>query len=454
MMRRTLITQLTFFLILAIGLAGSLSAATWKVGLAKAKITPTESIWLAGYGARKHPAEGTLHDLWIKVVALEDAAGQKAVLVGTDLLGIPPNVHDRLAEAIERRCGLDRAHVMLNTSHTHSGPVLDGVLFDCYPLDDQQKRLIKEYTGTLEKTIVDAVARALADMTPALLSAGEGITTFAVNRRNNNRPRINELRAKGQIRGPFDHDVPVLTIRAPEGELRAIVFGYACHPTTIGINKWSGDYPGFAQIELEKRFPGVHTQFFQGCGADQNPMPRHTVELCKKYGKMLAEAVDLIVAAPMRPVQPTLRAEFEFASLKFEALPSREKLEKYAGNVHHRLLWIRRIFADLDAGKKLQTECRLPVQVWRLGADQLLIGLGGEVTVDYSLIFKKAFGPTTWIAGYTNEVPSYIPSERVRREGGYDAGAFDVYGLPALRWAPGIEKNITDSVARLVEKTK
>ena len=395
-----------------------------------------------------------MHDLWVKVVALEDADGQKAVLLGSDLLGFPPNVYDHLAEAIEKQCGLDRAHVMLTTTHTHTGPVLDAALPDIYPLNNEQRQLVKEYTAELEKTIVETVVKALANRTPALLSAGEGKTTYAVNRRDNNQGQVPELRKKGQLVGPVDHDVPVLAIREPDGKLRAVVFGYACHATTLSFYQWSGDHPGFAQIAVEKSHPGVQALFFQGCGADQNPLPRRKVELCEKYGNMLGHAVDETLAAPMRPVEPKLRTGFEFVTLKYGDMPTREKLETMAKGKDYQARWAQRLLGKLKAGEKLDTESRLPVQAWRMGNDQLLIALGGEVVVDYALKFKKMFGPTTWTAGYTNEVPAYIPSERVRKEGGYEAGAFFVYGLPTFTWAPGVEKTVTDAVTRLVEKTK
>ena len=435
-------------------LAGPLNAATWKVGTAEAKITPKESIWMAGYGNRDHPSEGTRHDLWVKVLALEDADGQVGVVVTSDLLGFPANVYDDLAVALEKQCGLDRAHVMLTTTHTHTGPVLHVALPDIYPLDEKQKQLIKEYTEELEKTIVATVARAMAERTPATLWAGDGKTTYAVNRRNNREALVPELRKKGQLKGPSDHDVPVLAVRTPEGKLLAVVFGYACHSTTLADYQWCGDHPGFAQLAVQKSHPGVQAMFFQGCGADQNPIPRRSAELAEKYGNMLAAAVDDVLQKPMRAVEPRLRTGFEFVTLPYGKAPTREELEKMAERKDYQGRWAKRLLAELAAGRKFETETRYPVQAWRLGEDQLWIALGGEVVVDYALKFKKMFGPATWIAGYTNEVPAYIPSDRVWREGGYEAGAFFVYGLPTYDWAPGIETRVTDAVERLIEKTK
>ena len=58
-----------------------------------------------------------------------------------------------------------------------------------------------------------------------------------------------------------------------------------------------------------------------------------------------------------------------------------------------------------------------PVSVWRLGSEFLWVFIGGEPVVDYSLRLKKELeGSSPWIAGYSNDVMAYIPSERVLAE--------------------------------------
>ena len=427
--------------------------ATWKAGIATAKITPEEPLWLAGYGSRDHPAEGTLHDLWIKALALEAADGRRAVVVTSDLLGFPKIMSDRICAELDTRCGLNRSQVMLTSSHTHSGPVLKEALYDIYPLDAPQRELIEQYSLKLEKTVVDTVAEAFSRLTPATLWAAEGTTDFAVNRRNNPQEQVAELREKGiPLKGPVDHGVSVLAVRGPEGDLRAVLFGYACHATTLSLYQWSGDYPGFAQIALENSHPGASAMFHAGCGADQNPLPRRTVELCRKYGEMLAAAVEDVLAKPMRPVQPRLETALETIDLGYEKTLSREDLEaaKQKDVYHQRRA--ERLLGQLDEGRTLAASYPYPVQAWKLGDDQLWITLGGEVVVDYSLRFKSAYGPKTWVTGYANDVMAYIPSRRVWEEGGYESGAFYVYGLPTDRWTPQIEEQIAASVQRLVEK--
>src|SRR3712207_8784409 len=63
-------------------------------------------------------------------------------------------------------------------------------------------------------------------------------------------------------------------------------FGYACHATTTALYEWSGDWPGAAQIELEKAHPGATAMFWAGCGADQNPLDRKSTRLNSSHANI------------------------------------------------------------------------------------------------------------------------------------------------------------------------
>jgi neutral ceramidase len=426
--------------------------AGWSFGTARARITPAKLFWMAGFAARTRPAEGTLDDLWTKVLALRAPDGGQAVIVAADVLGFPKATYEAIVSRLGRLHGLDRSRILLAASHTHSGPVLRGALPDIYPLDDAQRALIEEYTRAFEDAVVGAVGEALSRSSPAVLTAGEGKASFAVNRRTNREGDLPEMLKRGESpRGPTDHSVPVLAVRAPDGSLRAVLLGYAAHTSALSGYLWSADYAGCAVRALESRYPGAQAMFFQGCGSDQSAAPRGTLERCRIMGEELAAAVAAALEGPMRPVAPRLRAAIELVPLEYER-PSRAELEEAAAGGGYRARWAKRLLGVLDAGKTFPSVYpEYPVQVWKLGADQLLIALGGETCVDYSLLFKAKFGPTTWVAGYSNDAMAYIPSRRIREEGGYQAGAFDVYGLPASRWAAGIEDRIAAAAGRLVD---
>src|SRR4029434_6338339 len=155
-------------------------------------------------------------------------------------------------------------------------------------------------------------------LAPATIQMGQGKTTFAVNRRNNSEAKVPEMMAKGiPLKGPVDHAVPVLTVTRPDGKLDAVLFGYACHPTTLNFTKWCGDYPGFAQLAIEENHPGALALFVNTCGGDQNPLPRRTVELCVKYGHMLAVGVEEALQQPLQPVSAKIRTAFEYVDLPY-----------------------------------------------------------------------------------------------------------------------------------------
>jgi neutral ceramidase len=428
----------------------------WKAGTAKAVITPKEPLWMAGYASRTRPAEGTLHELYVRVLALEDAQGKRAVVVSSDLLGIPRSIGENVCAALQSKFGLTRDQIMLNASHTHCGPVLRGSLYDAYPLNRFEIKRIESYSAELEKTIVRTVGEALGRMVPADVARGEGATDFAVNRRNNREPDVPSLKEQHLLKGPTDHSVPVLAVHGRDGKLLAVVFAYACHNTTLSIQQWNGDYAGFAETNLETANPGVVALFCMGCGADQNPIPRRKIELCRHYGKMMSDAVAAVLGRPLEPLPPTLRTQFESIPLELGAVPTRRELTALiagqSGDTYIKR-WATRLLSEIDKGQPFIRSYPYPIEVWRLGDKQLWIALGGEVVVDYDLRFKGRYGADAWVTSYANDVMAYIPSLRVLREGGYEGNtSMMVYGMPAQRWAEPIEETISAAVDRLVQR--
>lgn len=441
---------------LAIHASSVFAADTWKAGAAKANITPEKFMWMAGYGSRDKPAEGKLTDLWAKALALEDAHGKRCVLITLDLVGIDRGLSQAVCEKLKQRYMLEREQIAICVSHTHTGPVVAKNLRPMHYLllDQAQRALIDEYAAFLEAKIVAVVGEALGRLEPSSLAWGSGEAKFAVNRRNNPEPKVPELQAAGMLRGPVDHDVPVLAVKNAAGKLKTVVFGYACHATVLSFFQWSGDYPAFAQIELEKTHPECLALFWAGCGADQNPLPRRTVELAQAYGKQLAESVEAVLAKELSPVAPELAASYREIPLPLGKLPTLDEVtasvastDKYVAARGKMLL------AEIEAGRPLAKTYSYPVGLWRLGTDVQFVFLGGEVVVDYALRLKSELrGTKSWIAGYANDVMAYIPSRRVLLEGGYEGGgAMVYYGLPAS-WAPEVEELIVAEVLRQAKR--
>lgn len=426
---------------------------TWRAGVAKAVITPETSVWLAGYGSKRAP-DGKLHDIWMKSLALEAPDGKRAILVTSDFQGVPKEMSDAVFLILKKKHNLERHQVMITFSHNHCGPRLGLDLVDYYPIEAEQVKLVDEYTDLMVRRMADMISESIANLAPASLKMGEGHATFAVNRRNNKEAEVPSIIAKGEpLKGPVDHTVPVMTVTGTDNNLIAILFGYACHPTTLNFTKWCGDYPGFAQILIEKNHPGALAMFVNTCGGDQNPLPRRQVELCEKYGKMLADGVEEALKKPLKTIQPGLKTSFELIELPYEKIITRPELEVATRDANAvRKRWAERMIKKLDAGEKFATSYPYPLHAWKLGNEMLMIGMGAETVVDYALRFKAEFGKGTWVCGYVDDMIAYIPSRRVWAEGGYEGGPnLYEYGRPALRWAADNEELIAGKIKKLVD---
>ncbi|MEE3284534.1 MAG: neutral/alkaline non-lysosomal ceramidase N-terminal domain-containing protein, partial [Planctomycetota bacterium] len=234
-----LIAVMAFAGVLLLTQTASLQAG-WKAGLSKAELTPRTDVWLAGYGSKRVATE-TLHPLWMKALALDDGAGHQVVLITSDFQGVPKGMSDRVFEQVKKKHGLQRHQIMFTFSHNHCGPRLGEDLIDYYQVEEAQEELVRKYTDRMVIVSVDLIGRALADLKPATIHTGQGRSTFAVNRRNNREADVPALLAAGKaLVGPVDHTVPVMTITGKDDNLRAILFGYACHPTTLSFTKWCG----------------------------------------------------------------------------------------------------------------------------------------------------------------------------------------------------------------------
>jgi neutral ceramidase len=397
--------------------------ANWKVGVAVAKVTPQKMLFMAGYASRKTPAVGIVQDLFAKALALQDEQGNKLVFVTLDLIGVPQLLRHAVAERAEREFKLPQANLVMNASHTHSGPSLRTTPLTEKDKDNPRAKDSWEYTQKLQDDIVSIIGKALADVQPARLTWNKARCGFAMNRRRDytlppDHPNANKAPNPD---GPVDHEVPALRVEAPDGTLRATLFGYACHNTSLGFYSYCGDYAGFAQANLQEHRPGFTALFLMGCGADQNPYPRRSdvvpgitdLELSMQHGRSLANAVEMALMVNPRPVAGPIRAAYEEITLDY-AKPGKES-HPY------------------------------PVQVIKIGDDLTFITLGSEVVVDYSLRFKREFegDEGVWVAGYSNDYTGYVPSLRVLKEGGYEAAA---------GWAESIEDRIATKVHELHKK--
>ncbi len=190
------------------------------------------------------------------------------------------------------------------------------------------------------------------------------------------------------------------------------------------------------------------------CGADQNPNPRSKLEYAAKHGADLAAEVNRVLAGRLSLVRGEIRAAFQSVDLEF-AIHTRETFESRLKETNvFRVRHARAMLATYDQGYPIR-RYPYPVQAIRFGKDLTVVALGGEVVVDYALRIKKEYGSNGIIvAGYSNDVMSYIPSLRVLREGGYEVSESMIYyGLPGP-YNDDVEDTIFRTIGQVMKRVK
>jgi hypothetical protein len=424
---------------------------TYQVGAAAVDVTPDHPIRLRGYSGRQTESDGVVQRLWAKALVINSPQRPAALLITLDNCLIPAYLRSELATRLQRRIGLHPDRFAITATHTHNGPILANMseTLYCHPLPKAHREHIERYTLKLIDKLEHVAVTAFENQQAARLFWSRGQVGFARNRRT-----------KG---GPVDHELPVLVIKNLAGDVRAVYVSYACHCTTLSHNKVSGDWAGYAQAQIQRSYPGAIALVSAGCGGDANPRAgANQDETAAQHGQEISDEVSRLLQprlnGGLRPISGELDARFARVNLQLAKIPSRAQWEARAkqdsdrgGTVgYHARIHLER----LDRNEPIKTKVPLPVQTWTFADDLAIVFLGGEAVVDYAVRLKKELDHRrVWINAYANDVPCYIPSERVLREGGYEGGGAMTFHDWASPFLPGLEKQIVDEVHYQLGKT-
>ncbi|MHB9029166.1 MAG: neutral/alkaline non-lysosomal ceramidase N-terminal domain-containing protein [Candidatus Latescibacterota bacterium] len=452
---------LAFFFAFSILTGDNALAQSWKAGVSFRDITPARAMFTAGYGGRTVPAEGRINPLKVKALAVQDPSGNRVALVTCDIWGYQYDFTRSVAEKAKKLHGLSREQILFNASHTHCGPDIrpkDSIsarVFYTYP--EQYESRIIPYSHWLEEQFVAAIGEAIKCLEPATLTFSSArAVPFAVSRRFPDGKGGVLYRSNPSdyyTEGDRDDIVPVLKVADAAGKVKAVLFGYACHPITLNEDRFSSDYPGFAQQYIEEAHPGAIALFVQGCAGQLVPNARFHVEYAMGHGRSLALAAGKAIEGEQKALEGPLRTAYEEVELKFVPL-DRQKLEKEAQSsdrsVKQKAEWL---IAKLDRGEKVSTSLPCPVQVINFGKNLMLVAIGGETVVDYAVAVKKKYPDTfVWAAGYSNYVFSYLPSLKILKEGGYEGSERLITTSYPGPFAADVEERVLAGLDRLVKK--
>lgn len=409
-----------------------------KLGISRNIITPRSGVGLAGFSIPGRNAAGVHDDLYLSTLVLEHA-GRKAVVIAADIIGFAREFVVELKEAAKQRFGFNEDEMLFNASHTHSGPQ---TLYNMTPAAGVAD---EGYLSFLRSTVMSSIESALCAMEETDVYYGKTQCDIGVNRR-----KIVDGKAEWAPyeAGAADKDVTVVKF-SKDGKAKAVLFNYACHPSTVDTMLVSADYPGKARKVIENSFGNqVTAVFLQGCcgnirvrTVDNGAFRAGTFDDVERFGEELGLKVLEACKGEMKKLTPVLSSAVLDFKLDLRNKPDIEEIKGLLKlDSEDEKLWAGQILANYGS---LMSKVPYTVQRLSFGDDLLIVGMDGEICVEYGLNVKQMCeGKTVVTAGYCNGIAGYIPTAEMFDQGGYEPDTSKYcYMLPA-QFTGNIETHI------------
>ncbi|RJE90909.1 hypothetical protein D3P07_02160 [Paenibacillus sp. 1011MAR3C5] len=434
---------------------------TLRLGVARRDITPLYPLPLAGFGHRIGEMEGEAHPLYLKAVVMQTSnisgARALALIVSADIIWWGSERMERIYAMIRQRWGISSSAVILNATHTHSGPQTSDRFGHVIGRVDQR------YVEFLEMKLAEAIEEAFGNLEPVTMERGIGHCGIGINRR---RLEDGQILMAPNEEGIVDPELNVIRFVAENNRQKAIMVHFACHPTTTDQNVVSSEFPGVAMALVEQHL-GADTMAFylQGCCGDVRPRLVKDGEFYRggneeviRFGTELADQVMSVLHRPMRCIRPGMIGS-RTATVE---LPLEAESDTGSGSAAGELP----LEAEPDTGSgsaaaELPLEARpdtgsrrwsVPFHIRLVSiADELsLLAMDGEVVTEYGSFVKEQFAGKVLPVGYSNGMLGYIPTAEQLAEGGYEADESYVYFHLPARFAPSVEEIIKQEIREML----
>ena len=360
--------------------------------------------------------------------AMAIKSGEKTVvIVGIDVCGLNDTFTGLVKQEIYKTHSIPASAVFINCSHTHFAPVTQNWLTwqDHNQLPDSMYLY-----STIKKGILSVVSDALKSMTPAELFFGRGHTDIGYNRTLKDHQEL------------YDNAVDVIKVdysnKNTDKNTESYMFLTACHPVFSTTGKLhytiSANYPGVARKLVEERTGTVNSLFLQGTAGDINPrdkgeyitgekLSNEVIEVLTRPMIKLNGAISYYLDTINIPVTPWTKEEISVFKVQNNDKTGDVDAEK---NVK----WCDLMLKYISEGTMSTS---LPVYVHTINiGNWKLVGFSREATTGYSFGVKNLWpDKLISVAGYTNDVSSYLPTQMHIEAGVYEGlDSFFWYGMP------------------------
>ncbi len=400
-----------------------------RIGSAKTDISPKCKINLTGFGNPNRQHLGTHDPIYLTCTVIEQD-GVKAAFLSGDVLGFDAEKLPAIRKEISDKTGIEPINILFNASHTHSAPETLGWV------NQRLGAYVAEYGDFFYKAVVDTVVSANEDLQEGELYWGTiDCYGIGVNRRKIIDGKCNFLPNETGIR---NDEVTVLKAVCG-GKIKSILFNHSCHPSTIGFDYVSADWPGVARRIVSEKYDCV-AGFLQGCCGDIRVRTTNAsgqdwhwgeYEDIERFGALLASRIDALLSRPMKKVEGAILTKYSAFDLPLLDKLPREDYAKKAADESVPLFnrWAYEFYAEnYDT---LPTTRPYSVQRIDLGDKLTFWGLEGEVCTPYCFNIKAMMPDRhVVVCGYSNGNPGYIFAEDMVPQGGYEPiDSRDVYLL-------------------------
>jgi len=381
--------------------------------------------------------------------AVLERTGESFIILSLELCNLERELEKAIRSCVAERSGFPESAICISTTHTHSGPQAGG-LIGWGHTDDL-------YVETLPQRALAAVEAALANREPVGCSTAEvACQGIAINRDYDvgydqslpvdtliaddwrpPRPELTDPRCRMLA---FHHD----------GELRGLLHSFACHPVVCceKCTRVHGDFPGLANIRIEKEYPGALSIFLPGALGDVNTSVAHRSEPeslraleaisnryadCLDRGLQSLEAVENPVLYSITHTVAFPRVDWGISDVEDRIMKLERQLQQsgqddnpLAGGSNPlersgiyvvQLKGLRRIREQMRHGESLQWPARL--QGIRIGP-VCLLGSPFEVYQSTARSIREAFGENpVWILSLVNGAEGYAPDPKAYQKNRY-----------------------------------
>lgn len=410
-----------------------------KFGISKDIITPKIRTTMLGFGSVFGKEFTAIHDdLYVKCLILEDG-GQVLIFISLDLCFHDESLPEAIRDYIGEKYGVKRDNFLISYTHTHFGPTLKGYDFVFHS---------REYEDFLIGRIKDSIDRAFLNMYEGSIEYTHITGEWNISRRVKENGKVTAGITPSPD-GECDKNLYLLKLTDSLGNIKVLGANFACHPSNGDrYTVLTSEYPGRLCHLIEAELYGCTAMFFQGFGGDSKLKmgaksskfhPITYEEINEVASSMVLRIKEALYGNDWLKIKPSLSSKMFKIKMPLDPYPLsffQEELKLYSGGKNipfdksqvkgpgpltSYLYWSNAEYV-VNNYDQMEDFIMLNCGVVRLGEGFYIFTVGGEPSIDVKNVLKPLVPDDTLLCFGYNDAIAYVPSDKMLKEGGYEAG--------------------------------